>query len=335
MRGGRSITLVVLVLCTISPVVLLQVSPADLALRYFRSDGLSSDYIYVPQQISENPEFLGIDVLVVGGSSTREFFPGGKSLSAYFSNVCGRQVTAFNGSTSSQGLSDSAAVADAVYAAGSAPSIIVVGITNNRLAHDWQTWNDVLIGQTLALPAAPTILRMLGFLDRARWYAADWGGQLSRSAVLVSAGKFSWHPEPPEVGERHFYERDPLSIAQKRQKTFLAAVFTDQGLSDPSRSAEFFGEVFATYRDRGATIIFLMTPVSGASAAVRSYQNEAIDEAKAVLAHYGRVVDLASDRSLPEVAFFDEQHLRPEGRDLIWLDPSSPLNISHDICSAL
>lgn len=291
-----------------------------LVLKHFRmTGGPPEDAIYVPQQIVANPAFGNADIVIVGGSSTREFFPGGYDTSTAFSDLCGHRFVAINAATSSQELADSAAIIDAVYATGSKPLLIVVGLTHNRLSHDWKSWTDVLLEQRVALAAATSILEKLPLIDRFVWTIGDKANQLSRLVPILSAENFAWTPDSPPVSAQHFYDMLPMTDAEKRQGSLLATVATDQYLAkDPAHAAQMFAEVFDGYRARGATVVYMFTSMSPVAQKVREGQERHIGVAKAVLEQSGAVLDLRRFSALPEEVFYDEQHLRPEGRERLW-----------------
>jgi hypothetical protein len=272
--------------------------------------------------------------LVVGGSSTREFFPSNEETAAALNDFCGTKMSVFNGSTSSQELADSAAIVDAAYERGAEPKIIVVGVTNNRLAHDWSDWNEVLAEQRVALPIPDTITSRLWPVEKLRWQLSDKVSQISRLAHLLGRGRFEASPPPPPPQGRHFYDLAPLSDSDKRMTTLIEATATDASLaSDPTQVAERFVQVFDTYKARGASIVYLLTPTSPQANTVRRYQDTSVNIAKSKLAESGTVIDLRYEHGLAEDLFYDDQHLRPEGRAAIWTDPFNSANPSSAICS--
>ena len=275
--------------------------------------------IYRPQKIIMSPLTPDVEVLLLGGSSVREFFPGDRAVSKVFSRHCGLPILAVNAGTSSQSLADTAAIVDAVLQESARPKILLVGLTNYRLSQPWINWNQVLEEQRLTLPVSETLLLQFGFLDAWKWRFHDKFEQIARLAPFYERAERRANSALGQVESRHYYDRPPMSIKQKLEQTAISHTLRNANfVKYAERNARWFAHAFAPFSEMGMDIVFLFTPQSPVARAV-DINNEIIHAAVArQLEQTGVVVDLRNGSQLTEDMFYDEQHLRPAGREHLW-----------------
>jgi hypothetical protein len=324
-----------LLILTVGPVMLLMLFDINryVLTNYSFIKGGTPSEIYRPQQIIMNPSTPDVEVLLLGGSSVREFFPGDESVSKVFSRNCGLPVLAFNAGTSNQSLADTAAIVDAVLQENARPKILLVGLTKYRLSHPWRNWNQVLEGQRLTLPVSETLLLQFGLLDAWRWRLRDKFEQIARLAPFYERAERRANSVIGQVESRHYYDRAPMSIKQKLEQTAISHTLRNASfVKYAEQNARRFADAFAPFSEMGMEVVFLFTPQSPVSRAV-DINNEIIHAAVArQLEQTGVVVDLRNGSQLTEDMFYDEQHLRPAGREHLWDLSVFPLKLMQRIC---
>jgi len=301
--------------------------------NYSVKKGVTPSEIYIPQQVVTNPSISDIEVLLLGGSSVREFFPGNTTIDTVLGKICGRPIHALNAGTSSQNLADSAAVVDALLWENAHPKVLIVGLTNYRLSHDWENWSQVLEGQILALPASETLLLQLGFFDAWGWRIRDRFEQIARLAPFLKRARRRPASEIGAQEDRHFYDREPMSITGKLEQTAVSyALRNAKFVAYAERNARRFAQTFAPFAEIGIDVVFLFTTQSPVTR-VPEINNESINMAvKLQLESTGVVIDLRNHSKLTEDMFYDEQHLRPSGRAHLWDGSILPAQLRQRIC---
>ena len=284
-------------------------------LRYFKSPPFFAEF-YIPQAILTVPEKLNPDVIFVGGSSLREYFEHDDFLSRSLSSRCGRNLEAFNGATSSQSLVDSLAIVDSILKRGGSPQLVVVGLTKFRLSNFWPEWQNVLDQQRLALPPPEVLVNYLPFFSRVKFRANNRFARFSRVTPLIRLGDF--FTDQDYVYEKHLYLSEPLSVEKKRERSLLANIMRQQMFEDYSvENAKRYRILFEDYKRYGIEIVFVFTPKAPSTQFLNVNDREYLKLVTNILGTVGPVIDLDEVSSLPEEAFFDEQHLVPMGRELL------------------
>ena len=276
--------------------------------------------IYIPQQIVANPKVREADIVIIGGSSMREFFPSESSvLSAELSELCGREIRAFNAATSAQSFADSVAIIDAVKRAGGTPKTIVMGMTIARLGNEEKTWRDVLAVQPLALPGPTSVYAELNPLEAFHGRVADRFAQVRRLAPLLEGGQYRLGTDPAHEESRHFYDRPSMTKKAKQEQALFLSALRKKAYTNVSmtRTARRMSVIFQRYARGGTNIVYFFTPTAPSSHVVMAAYDESIDAATHMLSQSGSVIDVRRNPRLPDEAFVDNYHLRPQGRAMV------------------
>ena len=315
------------------------VNVGDLVLKY-RNSALTQPPVpvYVPQQIVGRRDLQEVDVLIVGGSSTREFFGHDTELDDILSAQCGGLVRGFNAATSSQSLSESLAVIDLYRAHVGDPDVIVVGLTTRRLSlPDYDPRAQAGLFNLALAPSSSSFswyewpLRVLSSATGALQRFSGFSSLLSPSSTFNLNGVHTPNPATP-------YDRmAPLSLAQP---TSMSVVWAEIINSDAVIHAEYTARWAAGALDRATDnipVVYLMTPVSPASAPLTYPDSDSDIMQRSIqsLTVNSPFFDLRDSGALglTDADFWDEQHLVRTGRERLWAQglPS----FAHVICSAI
>jgi len=287
---------------------------------------------YIPHEIVTNKHIKDIDMLIVGGSSTREVFSL-LSPSKKLSKLCNNEVNAFNAATSSQSLADSMAIIDGIIAKGAKLNTIVVGMTNNRLSREWRTWSDVINGRKLALPVSTTLIDKLNPIKKIEWLFEDKVSQINTLPYFIKRSSYVGAQHPLAVASIPDYNKPPLSRNKKLEQTLLAEVFRGESFrSNLKSNAVFFSEAFEKYAKSGINIIYLFTPTSPVTQTFTSESDARINDVFSLLEKNGTVADLRGLDILSDDKFYDFQHLNPEGFSIFWNNPVSRNSMKRYLC---
>jgi hypothetical protein len=305
-------------------IVFFTVNVGDLVLKY-RNSALTQPPVpvYVPQQIVGRKDLQEVDVLIVGGSSTREFFGHDTALDDILSAQCGGRTRGFNAATSSQSLSESLAVIDLYRAHVGDPDVIVVGLTTRRLSlPDYDPLAQAGLFNLALAPSSSSFswyewpVRVLSSATGALQRFSGFASLLSPSSTFNLDGIHPPHPAAPYDG------REPLSLAQRTSMSVVWAEIID---SDAVIHAERSARWGAGALDRATNdipVVYLMTPVSPASAplAYPDSDSEVMQRSIQHLTGNNPFLDLRDSGALglTDADFWDEQHLILAGRERLW-----------------
>ena len=268
---------------------------------------------YVPTQIYFDRDLQGLDVLIVGSSDMREFFPHNNELRVLFESKCDRRINVFNAASSNQSLAGSLAILDAAEKVGVSPKVVIVGLTQGRLAADNSNPRVSLEKNKLVLPPPTLLLRELNATDYISHALSSWALALRlwRYGNNVRDISFAQTFEA-KSDNRHFYSFPPLSIKEKGKiMAQNSAVNVDNFKNNAHVSMERYNHYFSQL---GIPIIFVFTPRSPLAReelnALEPLRSEAIEALNNPLP----LVDLLFSDFLEEEDFFDTSHLLLSGR---------------------
>lgn len=266
-------------------------------------------------------------VILVGGSSAREFPASDSHLSRVLSARCGRPIRFINGGTSSQTFAESWAIAEAVR--DDRRRLVVVGMNYSRFEE-----GAAEVSRDLRTPLLP--LRQPATLKRA---VADVGGSspmgagpgLTQSSWLLhrlDEVTFQDAPESfrafiarsdgasPWQGPDNVYRAPPLDA--ERKADIVRRMQAEQLPLYAARRGEALALWLAFLRrfDRpGSEVLLLALPESASMAPLNARAGAAFPADLAVLErHGGRVADWRTSHGLAEADFYDQQHLLESGR---------------------
>lgn len=294
--------------------------------------------VYVPQQIVGRPDLKQNNVLIVGSSSTREFFGHEEDLNQFLSAQCGKPVRGFNASTSLQAFSGSLAVIDLYKEYVGDPDLIIIGLTARRITSPDFDFSERFDLVKLALPPSQNAFA---------WYEWPFSVLSSITGKVQQFGKLPTLLRPasslnldgvhtPTV--RYIYDEQPPPDLARKISNAIAwrETFVTGGPDQTARNAKWTKAAFT--RSAGNTpVIFVLTPVAPFSAAF-SYpdaDSPSLTAALTELSEIGPIYDLrnADKLGLTNENFWDEQHLLKNGR--VHMLSISPLPFADGLCGAI
>jgi hypothetical protein len=311
----------------------------NLVLRYRAAPAnLPAQVFYAPQQILGRKDLSATDVLILGGSSTRELFGHEGELEQFLSNQCGRPVSAFNASTSSQSLSESLALIRLFRKNAGDPDVIIMGLTKWRITRPDHRRHEEDQLMKIGLSMSPDAFSGLEWPQR---MTATLSGAIERFKdlpILLKTGS-SWklsgihEPNPPVV----YDGLDPLSLPKR---IAISIAYADIAQSDSKahsvNNAKWAADAISRAVDE-IPVVFLMTPVSPVTAALSYPESDPLElrQAIQILAKNQSFHDLrrAESLGLTDDDFWDEQHLLRAGRKRLWA--SGPLGFTQSICAEI
>lgn len=288
---------------------------------------------YVPAQIYFDRDLKDLDVLIVGSSDMREFFPHNSELRALFESKCDKRVKVFNAASSNQSLAGSLAVFDGAKKVGLSPKVVIVGLTEGRLAADNSSPTASLEKNQLVLPPSIHLLEGLNAIDYLSYAFSSWATALRLWAYgndvphITFTQTFETKPT-----NRHFYSFPPLNIEEKGKLLAQnSAVYIDNFSENALVSMERYNYYFSQV---GVPVIFLFTPRSplawGDLNKLEPLRSKAINGLENPLP----LVDMLFTDFLEEEDFFDSSHLLPSGRYKVWQSHIGS-SLIRSACSAL
>lgn len=289
--------------------------------------------IYIPQQIVIDKEISKVNILILGGSSIREFFPRSENIDTTLSNMCGQPLHVLNAGTSSQSLADSLSIIDSAYHEGMRPDVIIVGMTKFRLSQAWENWSDVITGQRLALPISQKFFSKLENFEAIGWRMRDRFNQVTRVAPLLRMDRFVGNGDINAIQDLPNYAGKAMSDQKKLEQVLVGHELRNLDyLARSEENAFYFSSSFADYADSKTKIIFLFTPLSPVTRHLELANDIPMEAIRNSLQVTGEVIDMQAYDGLDEHVFYDEQHLRPEGRQLVWSAGKIPSPLFKAIC---
>lgn len=286
-----------------------------------KGEAYQPDGVYVGYSIVKDYRQTSPDVLLLGGSSTREITPHRREADSWLSARCGRSVHVFNAATSSQHPADSWAIVDAI---GGAPRVVVVGLSYHRMMR--RSIDDTYdpTAQTTALPAP--MRASLKSLARGDLRAGvfDFFTQFDRAQWSISALRDEAVGRRIAGQARDNDDRDgslagAIPADAKRYMADQMYVLAGDDLSRTSAEMTDYWLVFAReMRRRGATTVFVMTPYSHEAEPLAREYAPFIAPALARLARENQVLDLRNHPLPDPVHFTDPTHLSDAGRVGAW-----------------
>lgn len=294
----------------------------EFLLSYSDKKALASFTQYVPYHILKNEEIRDAEIIIVGSSDAREFFPHNDKLLALFSKHCNRDVKVFNAASSSQSLSDTLAVIAALKYMGFNPRKIVVGLSEGRLLLDNSNAEVSLSRQRVFLPAHPELVSDQNVINRLAYFMAIpfqamelwlYGNNIENLKSL----------QETEMGylNRNYYKPPPLPVEIKLDRIINDAhvyhsSFLRNAVISTSKYADYFKHLS---NDFMSDFVFIYTPRSPLVweqlAKIEAGRESALEN----IHRAGfPLKDLQFFKGLKDENFYDSSHLLPEGRDIFW-----------------
>lgn len=306
----------------------LLVDPASLLHRHFHSDRPPPDHVYVARKIYQS-DAQPFDIVVIGGSSTRELIPPPGPRGESPAGLCQDRDRLLNAATSSQQPADGYAILSALPRA---PELVVVGLTGRRLIGDRRNDPYALDAQVVELPRSNGAMLDAVRHGRVEFASFDFFDQLRRSqwtlqtAALAAQG-MDW-PTNPNLDNRTAYPDTPRLPEIKQlyaDKLLLSAEET------PSNHRVSIARYWVDFADhvsaKGGRILFVMTPTSPEAAAYEAYMRPLMDDALQDISAKYPLLDLrhSAGRPLGAADFFDPIHVSHTGRDRLWPETAAAI----------
>ncbi|MDA7774810.1 hypothetical protein N8993_11590 [Pseudomonadales bacterium] len=288
---------------------------------------------YVPNQLYFDKTLQDLDVLIVGSSDIREFFPHNDELLELFAKKCGNPVKAFNGASSSQSLAGSLAVVDVAHKIGLSPKVVIIGLSEGRLTLDNTSPVVALDRQRIVLPPSDQLIGDLHPVDWLARHATLWA-EVSRLWMYGNEVKnfsFDQRQEIPSSNQNR-YAPPPLPSLEKNKRLALdAKILHNHFRLNAVTSMKMYRDHFAKSE---APIFFLYTPRSPLAwdrlQEIEKTRRHAIGNSNESLP----VVDMQFTDFLIDSDFYDSSHLLPQGREKIWHSKVG-LDFVQSICDQL
>ena len=303
----------------------------DLVLKYRNTKSVRPSYtVYVPQQIVGRKDLIGTHVLILGGSSSRQFFGHEKELNDNLSKLCGRRIRAFNASSSSQSLGESLAAIEFFRKHIGEPDFIIMGLSLSRLSKPEYDHDERNGDFHLALPSPRSAyswhewpLEKISSISGAIRRITGLTPLLGQNSGFNSLGNHNADPPAPYANSQ------PLSLSRRKTLSVLA---NDQIKWDAAKHQGSLSSwlMAASLRAAGGIpTLFLLTPVSPSTLALSSPELDSpnLEMITRDLSAKVRFLDLrdAAALGLTDADFYDEQHLYPSGRESLWARPMPKL----------
>ena len=302
-------------------ILLLWVDPVTIIHSRLKGDVYPPDAAYVGLHIVRDYSDSAPDILILGGSSTRELVPDRQIANAWFRTRCDHDIQLFNAATSSQEPADSRAIADAL---GEAPRVVVIGLSYRRLMRTRE--EDVYSphSQTVALPSSMKV--SIASLTRGDMRAGlfDFFAQVQRAEWSIAALRAEMGKSPRPLKKRDHHDRDvspatPIPSSTKRYMADQMFVLAGDDMPRTSREMTEYWLRFAREMSRrGAAPLFVMTPYSPEAESLEREYAGSVGPALARLAEEYPVLDLRSRVRLQAADFADPTHLSDAGRIKAW-----------------
>jgi hypothetical protein len=261
--------------------------------------------------------------LFLGGSSMRDAVPPRPIVESDLTQMCRTKITAFPAATSSQSTVDGWAILDALK--GSAPRLVVVGLTYGRLSTSRNRDPYSLQGQVVELPRSSTAeMISLTHADLSD-NAFDFFSQLRRLNWSISTLKSELLTPPPQTTPAiSMYDRTvvPNIVLSSAEKTFFvqklyATESANYRSGAPEMTANWtnFAEIV---RKRGSEIIFIWTPLSDEMEPITRTYASLTEQVISQLSKTAPVLDLRNALPSSPGSFRDPLHLSIKGREETW-----------------
>lgn len=311
----KSLVIPLILILAVSAFCLVVFDFSELILRYRHvAKPISSAPVYVPQQFETRSDLEDVDVLIVGGSSTREFFPHEDALDELLLKVCGEKIRGFNAGSSSQSLEDSFAIVEYWSEKFGPPKLIVFGMTLRRF---YENIDGRTVAPSLGIPISKTTIASRPFPARHFANTLDRFNRVGRLAPLVSLGKWQLDQSHP-IENRHRYQPPGVPIGAIRSRALALADKLRETNSEvlEKNSARIRNALNTATRNK-SEILFLFTPIS--PSAYPAYETIIEEQTNFdLLAGIGAVETRFKVPYLTESDFYDEQHLFFRSQVTFW-----------------
>tara|TARA_R110002124_G_scaffold55108_3_gene156067 strand:- start:2512 stop:3606 length:1095 start_codon:yes stop_codon:yes gene_type:complete len=267
-------------------------------------------------------------VIMVGGSSAREFSGLDSRLSRLLSARCGRAIHFVNAGTSSQTMAESWALAEGIPDAQR--RLVVVGINYSGFEQ-----GPAEIVRELRSPLLPLkVPRALKHAVKSGGYSSPdttpWMNQTSWLVRRLDQVTFQDKIEPfedfvrsegqtPWQGPQHIYRAPALD---RTQKAGIVRRMTAERLhlfnARHKEALALWHAFLARFIERKSAVLFLALPESASMEPMNRRVGSAFASDLSTLERDGaRVADWRTNHGLPEASFYDQQHLLESGRHAI------------------
>jgi hypothetical protein len=264
-------------------------------------------------------------VILLGGSTAQELPPSEARVSALLTERCDRPIRFINGATSSQTMTESWMIADAVP--DSRRTLVVVGMNYLRFEEGFAE-----VARDVRAPLLPLRSRALErTLKEAGHSPAPTMPRLTGTAWFLSRlDQVNFRPEPepfdvflarresatPWHGPLNLYQDPPLDPEKKA--AIVRQMIAERLSLFEGRRAE-AGALWRAFVRRfdgpGSTVLFLALPEDPSLAPFAAAAGDGFAHEMAGLGGAGaRVADWRTDHGLAQSDFHDQQHLLASGR---------------------
>jgi len=265
-------------------------------------------------------------VLLLGGSTAREFTGSDAHVSELLTARCGRPLRFINAGTSQQTLAESWAIAEAIP--DDRRKLVVVGMNYLRLEEGYDQTRRTLPIKTMPFD---TPAPLMAALDKAGHPVALTFPSLKNVAWLLRQGRWRGELSPPSTlaefvgaadrsqayqGPHNAYKAPALSGDEKdrivrhrivERLTLFRAVHAE--------AAALWAEFTRRFDTAAGPVLYLALPESVAMAPLERLAGPAFDADMAKLRDSGALVaDWRQGHGLDEADFHDQQHLLASGR---------------------
>ena len=264
-------------------------------------------------------------VVLLGGSTSRELSPSDQFMTRELSRKCGKPIRFLNAGSSSQDLSESWAIADALPRERLA--LIVVGLNIQRLEHGPEETQRAFTGFRMPFRGASRLraeldrrgmapthpfppLQTTGWLLK-RWANLTWSAQETLEQFATSADRYQI--------ERNLYVRPVLTLEQKLAKVSRVVSERLPIYYDVHKaSSELWAEFVRSFVTPRRHVLFLDLPVSKTLSLAKNLTHTQYNADMTALRAAGAQVEpLQGETLLEEDDFYDQQHIIESGRQKI------------------
>ncbi len=267
------------------------------------------------------------NLLLLGGSTTRELTGKSEYISTLLSDYCSVPVNVINAGSSSQSLSMSRIIFDSFPA--QSIDAVVIGLNFYRFTESEITYQRKIVASSYIFP--PKSGGLQGVINSQNLPGIEPFFQLGKSLreYFVTENLFfagdrpdvAEESESPYIAAHNYYTGAVLDGEKKHQRVRRFALFRWPGYD------KYFSEASRQWLDfqrhtmgSGSKFGHLVLPYDRQMSKVEALFNPIMDDfLEASASAGGEVIDWrAENLGLRDDAFFDQQHLTPLGRQLIY-----------------
>jgi hypothetical protein len=265
-------------------------------------------------------------VVLVGGSTTREFTADDAFITGELTNRCKRNIQLVNLSSSSQSFAESWDIL--ALLPHNRTRLILVGINPYRIGFDDGDVESELSNNPTGIPTSfslwwtvarhtgyvGSLERTIGSVARQEAVGAHW-----RLSDLFVARQVT--AEPPSENrfqpKRSTYQEPVWTRAQKVRQSYEYIATRIMDFHDRFRpGAGWYERLSDHFRGSGSDVKFLVTPTDESFRTAAALMSVDFDEALRLLGGKDRVIDLRNQvKDLDSSDFFDMQHVVATGRE--------------------